>query len=229
VTAGRLPAEPDGMLIETSPPRQRTNGPQVWAMTSAITGLAANVLLVLFFLLAQPFGEVRSGFMWLGTANDWVIVVQFLTLVPVALTLRSRLPATRAVGLTTAAAVVAMVGTAVLQLLLVAGVLRFEVQVWLVVPLFLVIFGWVLTASSAGHRHGTLPRPLTRFGLLLGMCFPLGMLITAAGLPFGWGSTAQLAFGVPGLLVGGLSWLALPVWPLLLARLVFTAPNEKGI
>ncbi|HWJ52390.1 MAG TPA: hypothetical protein VNT24_03310 [Propionibacteriaceae bacterium] len=217
------------MLIETSPPRQRTNGPQLWAMTSGITGLAANLLLVLFFLLAQPFGEVRPGFMWLGTANDWLIVVQFLTLVPVALAVRGRLPVTRAVTLATAAAVAAMVGTALLQLLLIAGVLEFDVQVWLIVPLFLVIYGWVLTTSSTGHRHGTLPRPLTRFGLLLGMCFPLGMLIAAAGLPFGWGSVAQLAFGVPGLLVGGLSWLALPVWPLLLARLVFTTPNEKGM
>ena len=184
---------------------------------------------MLFFLLAQPFGDARPGFMWLGTANDVVIVVQFLTLVPVALALRGRLPATRAVRVSTAAAVAAMLGTAVLQLLLVAGVLAFEVQVWLVVPLFLVIFGWVLTASSTGHRHGTLPRPVTRFGLLLGMCFPLGMLITVAGLPFGWGSVAQLAFGVPGLLVGGVSWLALPVWPLLLARLVFNTPNEKGM
>ena len=229
MTAGRLPAEPGSMLIETRPPRQRTVGPQLWAMISGITGLAANLLLVLFFLLAQPFGVARPGFMWLGTANDWVIVIQFLTLVPVALALRSRLPATRAVALATAAAVAAMVGTAVLQVLLIAGVLGFDVQVWLVVPLFLVIYGWVLTASSAGHRHGTLPRPLTRFGLLLGMCFPLGLLIAAAGLPFGWGSVAQLAFGVPGLLVGGLSWLAFPVWPLLLARLVFTTRNEKGM
>ena len=217
------------MLIETSPPRQRTNGPQVWALTTGITGLTANLLLVLFFLLAQPFGEVHPGFMWLGTANDWVIVVQFLTLVPVALALRSRLPSTGAVRLTTAAAVVAMVGTAVLQLLLIAGVLAFEVQVWLVVPMFLVIFGWVLTTSSIAHRHGTLPRPLTRFGLLLGVCFPVGLLIAAAGLPFGWGSVAQLAFGVPGLVVGVLSWLAFPVWPLLLARLVFNTPIEKGM
>ena len=227
MTTGHLPAEPGGMLTETRPPRLRTTGPQIWAMTSGITGLAANLLLVLFYLLARPFGEVRQDFMWLCTANDWVIVVQFLTLIPVALALRRWLPVTRAVRLTTAAAVVAMVGTAVLQLLLVAGVLGFEVQVWLVVPLFLVIYGWVLTVSSTGHRHGTLPRPVTRFGLLLGVCFPLGLLMVAAGLPFGWGSVAQLAFGVPGIVLAAASWLALPVWPLLLARLVFSKPPPE--
>jgi hypothetical protein len=221
VTAGRLPAEPGSMLIETSPPRQRTVGPQLWAMISGITGLAANLLLVLFFLLAQPFGVARPGFMWLGTANDWVIVVQFLTFIPVALALRRWLPATRAVRLTTVLAAVAMVAIAVLQLLLVAGALDFGVQVGLVVPLFLVVYAWVLTVSSAGHRQGSLPRPVTRSGLLLGVCFPVGLLIVAAGLPFGWGSAAQLAFGVPGIVLGGVAWLALPVWPLLLARLVF--------
>ena len=209
------------MLTETPPTRHETTGPQVWAMTSGITGLVANLLLVLFFVFAQPFGEVRQGYMWLGTANDLVVVVQFLTFIPVARALRTWLPATRAVRLTTAAAVAAMVGTAVLQLLLVAGVLEFEVQVGLVVTLFLLVYGWVLVVSSAGHRHGTLPRPGTRFGLLLGVCFPVGMLIAAAGLPFGWGSVPQLAFGVPGIVLGAAAWLALPVWPLLLARLVF--------
>jgi hypothetical protein len=216
------------MLTETRPTRLRTTAPEVWAMTSGITGLVANVLLVLFFLLAQPFGEAGSGFMWLGTANDWVIVVQFLTLIPVAVTLRRWLPVTRGVGLATAAAVVAMVGTAVLQLLLITGVLEFEVQVGLIVPMFLVIYGWVLMASSTGHRRGSLPRPVTRFGLLLGVCFPVGLLIAAAGLPFGWGSVAQLAFGVPGVLLGAVSWLALPVWPLLLARLVFSEPMPES-
>jgi hypothetical protein len=179
---------------------------------------------VLFFLLAQPLGDVRQGLMWLGTANDWGVVVQFLTFIPVALALRGWLPATRAVRLSTAAAVVAMVGTAVLQLLLVAGFLGFEVQVWLVVPLFGVIYGWVLTVCSTGHRHGTLPRPVTRLGLLLGVCFPVGLLIIAAGLPFGWGSFAQLAFGVPGVVIGAAAWLALPAWPLALAQLVFSRP-----
>jgi hypothetical protein len=216
------------MLIETRPPRQRTTGLPAWAMTSGLTGLVANVLLVLFFLLARPFGEVRQGFMWLGTANDWLMVVQFLTFIPVALALRRWLPATRAVRLATVLAALAMVGTAELQLLLVAGVLDFGVQVGLVVPMFLLVYAWVLVVSSAGHRHGSLPRPVTRFGLLLGVCFPVGLLITAAGLPFGWGSVAQLAFGVPGIIIGAAAWLALPVWPLLLARLVFNGPTWEG-
>jgi hypothetical protein len=229
VTAGQLPAEYGRMLIETRPLLRRTPGPYAWALTAGITGLLANVLLVLFFLLAQPFGEARQRFMWLGTANDWVIVVQFLTLVPVALAVRRWQPANRAVRLTTTAAVTAMVGIAVLQLLLIADVLDFEIQVGLIVALFLVIYAWVLVVSSTGHRHGILPRPVTRFGLLLGVSFPVGLLIAAAGLPFGWGTAAQLALAVPGIVLGSASWLSLPVWPLLLARYVLNRPNEKGM
>ncbi len=216
------------MLIQPRPTRQRSSGPQAWGTASGVIGLIANVLLVLFFLLAQPFGDLRSGFMWLGTANDWLIVVQFAAFIPVALALPRWLPATRAVRLTTTADVAAMAGVTVLQLLLIAGLLPFEVQVWLVMPLFLVIYGWIVAVSSAGHRHGTLARSVTRFGLLLGVSFPVGLLITAAGLPFGWGSIPQLAFGVPGILLGSLGWLALPLWPLLLARRVFRQPEPDA-
>lgn len=221
------------MLTATYLPRQRIAGPVPWALTSGITGLLANVLLVLFFLLAKPFGvsgpaadEVGQDFMWLGTANDWVIVVQFLTFIPVALALRAWLPLTRSVRLSTAAAVGAMVATAILQLLLVAGVLEFDVQVLLVVPTFLVVYTWILTASSTGHRHGTLPRSVTRFGLLLGASYPVGLVIAATGLLFPWGSAAQLAFVVPGIAIGAFGWLGLPVWPLVLARRVFSKPSS---
>ena len=218
------------MLTETYPARQRTAGPVRWALASGITGLVANVLLVLFFLLAQPFGVngplagAGHNFMWLGSANDVVIVVQFLTFIPVALALRRWLPPTRSMRIATAAAVGAMMAVAILQLLLVAGVLEFDVQVLFVVATFLVVYAWVIAVSSTGHRHGTLPRSVTRFGLLLGTSYPVGLVIATAGLLFPSGSATQLAFVVPGVAIGAIGWLGLPVWPLVLARLVFRKP-----
>ena len=218
------------MLTETYPPRQRTARPVLWALTSGITGLVANVLLVLFFLLAQPFGvngplaEAGKDFMWLGSANDVVIIVQFLTFIPVALALRRWLPPTRSVRLVTAAAVVAMAAVAILQLLLVIGVLEFDVQVVLVAATFLVVYAWVIAVSSTAHRHGTLSRSVTRFGLLLGTSYPVGLIIAAAGLLFPSGSATQLAFVVPGVVIAAIGWWGLPVWPLVLARLVFSKP-----
>jgi hypothetical protein len=223
------------MLTETYPPRQRTAGPVLWALTSGVTGLVANVLLVLFFLLAQPFGvngpqaEAGRDFMWLGSANDMVIVVQFLTFIPVALALRRWLPPTRSMRIATAAAVGAMVVVAILQLLLVAGVLEFDVQVVPVAATFLVVYAWVIAVSSTGHRHGTLPRSVTRFGLLLGASYPVGLVIAAAGLLLPSGSPAQLAFVIPGVAVAASGWLGLPVWPLVLARMVFNRPPSHSV
>ena len=77
-----------------------------------------------------------------------------------------------------------MVVVAILQLLLVAGLLEFDVQVMLVVAMFLVVYACVIAVSSTGHRHGNLPRPVTRFGLLLGVSLPVGLVIAAAGLLF---------------------------------------------
>jgi hypothetical protein len=62
----------------------------------------------------------------------------------------------------------------------------------------------------------------------------VGALIAAAGLLFPSGSAVQLVFVVPGVIIGGFGWLALPVWPLVLARRVFNMPpshisNEEGI
>jgi hypothetical protein len=228
------------MLIQTYPALQRTASPVLWALASGITGLLANVLLILSFLLGQPFGvsgplaEAGQDFMWLGTANDVVIIVQFLTFIPVALALRIWLPPTRSMRIATAAAVGAMVAVAILQLLLVTEVLKFDVQVVLVVATFLVVYAWVIAVSSTGHRHGTLPRSVTRFGLLLGMSFPVGLIIAAAGLLFPAGSPAQFAFVIPGLVIAAIAWLGLPVWPLVLARLVFgklpsPKSNEEGM
>jgi hypothetical protein len=240
VTVGLLPAERGGMLTETYPARQRTAGPVLWAMISGVAGVVANALLVLFFLLAQPFGvngplaEAGQDFMWLGSANDVVIIVQFLTFIPVALALRAWLPPLRSVRLATAAAVGAMAAVALLRLLLVTGVLAFDIQVLLVVAMFLVVYAWVITVSSTGHRHGTLPRSVTRFGLLLGVSFSVGLIIAAAGLLFPEGSPAQLAFVIPGVAIAAVGQLSLPVWPIVLARLVFSRTsshmsNEEGM
>ena len=118
-----------------------------------------------------------------------------------------------------------MIAVAVLQLLLVAGVLEFDVQVVLVVAAFLLVYAWVFAVSSAGHRHGTLPRSVTRFGLLLGVCFPVGLLITAAGLLFPSGSAARSPSSYLAWLAA-IGWLGLPVWPLVLARMYLSSPQR---
>ena len=53
-------------LTDTHPPLHRT-GRAAWALASGITGIAADVLLVLD-QLTENLGEVRQSFMWLPAA-----------------------------------------------------------------------------------------------------------------------------------------------------------------
>src|SRR4051794_41949355 len=106
---------------------------RVAALISGATGIAANVLLALFFALAEPFADSPNGAAWLGPANDWLMVPQFLALVPVATAIGRRLPATRWVRVLTLAGVAAMAGIVLAPLALVLGALSFDVQIGFVV------------------------------------------------------------------------------------------------
>ena len=77
-------------------------------------------------------------------------------------------PLHRSGQLATAAAIGAMLAIAIPRLLLVTGALEFDIQVVLVMATFLLVSTWVLAVSSTERRRGTLPRPVTAFGLLRG-------------------------------------------------------------
>jgi hypothetical protein len=146
------------MLIVTRPWPQRIASPTLWALGCGISGFVADVLLVLD-QLTENVGDVRQYFTWLPAAIACVMVVQFLTLIPVALALRGWLPPTRSVRLATAMGIGAMLAVPTLQVLGLIGVLEFDVWVVLVMATFLLVSTWVLTVSFTGHRHGTLSRP----------------------------------------------------------------------
>ena len=205
-------------MTTTAPFRRTAPGVRRAALVSGATGIAANVLLALFFALADPFSGSPNAASWLGPADDWLMVPQFAALIPVALALGRRLPDTGWVRALTVAGAVAMAVIVLAQLALVLGLLAFEVQVGVVVGAIVLLYLWLLGASLAGHRTGLLPRPVTRAGLLLGTSLPAGAALVAAGLLVP--DPARWALWAPGLVLGGAGWLALPVFPLLVARFV---------
>jgi hypothetical protein len=213
------------MSTTTAPPPIRTAADRrarSAALVSGATGLAANAFLVLFYVLAEPFSDAPNGAAWLGPANDWLMVPQFLALIPVATAIGRRLPATRWARALTVAGVAAMAAIVLAQLALVLGLLTFDPQLWIVVSSMLGLYLWLLGASLVGHRTARLPRVLTRAGVLLGTSVFAGAALVGAGalVP----EPARWALIVPGLVLGGAGWLALPVFPLLVSR--FVLPEE---
>jgi peptidoglycan/LPS O-acetylase OafA/YrhL len=175
------------------------------AIASGAAGMLADLLLV-----TRPFG----GFPWLTPAYGVVVAIQFVTFMPVAVSVGRRLPALRSVRLATAAALVAMAAVALLHLIPVAGARPVPGQT----AGLLVVFGWIFTISGTGHRTGRLPRTATRLGLLIGASFLLAVVVLGPGLLLAPGSWTRVAFVGTGHVIEALGRLALPLWPLALAR-----------
>ncbi|MET9242590.1 hypothetical protein [Nonomuraea sp. NPDC003709] len=183
------------------------------AVAGGVTGLVADAFLVLFYVVARPWAD-DPGDSWLGPANDVLVLLQYLALVPVVRGL-GRLMAgdARARGWTRIGLVAAVL-VVVLQALLLTGLMPFEYQV---VPVSLsAVAGmcWAGAISAAGARTGTLPAAVTRLGraIVIGLpvavgAFGVGFLVTV----FFDVSWAWAAGGIPGAVV----WTMFPAWTLL--------------
>jgi hypothetical protein len=218
----------------TSAPRQpATLGPVSarFALASGFLGVVANGLFVAFWLITYPYWfDLTWG--WLGPASDTVGIAMLLSLIPVVVGVRRLLPPGRTLAALTAAAAVALGSMAVLQLAGTQGLLQWDLLVRIVVALLVPVYGWLIVVNSVAHRTDALPRSLTRLGLVLGVLWPAGLLLMLAGLLLGGSDPDYLEFGLPGgllmapgMLLGALGWLALPVWPLLLGRTALRRPG----
>lgn len=195
------------------------------ALVSGVVGLLAGLFLLGFFTLDAH--GVRLAGLSLGSVNDVLGAVQFAALVPVAWALARRLPATRTVRVATVVAVVAMVAFVVLSVLLLTGVVSFAAQIGPQIVAILAVYGWLLLVNLVAHRTRTLPRAVTRLGVLLGVGLLTGMVLVGAGfvLPGMVGSlTTWLGYGL-----GGVAWLSLPIYVLLLAARVFPRSSPAAV
>lgn len=206
-----------------TPARRPPDGARAATLVSGVLGLVGNAFLVGFFALTHPYYSDRT-WGWLGVANDVIIVGQFAALVPVIYAVDRMLPPSRLTSACAALAMITTAGIAAASAALVVGLVTYDVQVWFVIGFTVPLYGWLLVANSVGHRTQTLPRALTRFGLVLGVCWPAAAVLVLAGMVIGGVDFAYQVYGlpgaalvVPGIMLGLLSWLALPWWPLVLA------------
>lgn len=214
-------------------PRSATLGsvPARFALAAGVLGLIANSLFVAFWLITYPYWfDLTWG--WLGPASDTVGIGMLLTLIPVVIGVRRLLPPSRTLTALTSAVAVALASMAVLQLAGTQGLLEWGVLMRIVVALLVPVYGWLILVNSVAHRTDALPRSVTRLGLVLGVLWPAGLLLMLAGLLLGGSDPDYLEFGLPGgllmapgMLLGALGWLALPVWPLLLGRTALRRPR----
>jgi len=135
------------------------------AFTSGLVSIFGIVFLVAFF--TTFIGS-------LGTMNDIFVIVQYVLMLPLAvylhLTLGHRRPTFARNALVIGLA--SMISVAVLQFLLVSGIMPFEVQIGLVSAAFLVALVWFIMIRKLGESTDVVPRSL--------------VLTVLAGLYFGY-------------------------------------------
>jgi hypothetical protein len=172
-----------------------------WALISGATGLIAELMLLAFSAAAQPWTGVPRE-TWMAAAHDYLVIVQFAALIPVALTIAAH-------------AFWSFVGVAVcgavtmLQILFVTGTLTFENQVGFVAAASIASMLW------AGSVSRDLAPPVRRLGLTLLIGVPLALVAFIAGTAVtivGGISWAWVAGGAVAVLV----WLVFPLWALVL-------------
>jgi hypothetical protein len=178
------------------------------ALVSGVTGLIADLFLVLFYLFYFGFGTGA----FLGTVNDVLIVVQYVALVPVVLALGRPASGTDSPSRSTKArrwtllGLVAAVAVIVLQVALLAG-LPFEIQV---VPVSLSSIAAMCWAGGIS-RTGGLPAAVARLGRLLLVALPIAIAAFAVGFAVTLVSGVSWAW-IAGALPGIVLWFLFPVW-----------------
>lgn len=190
---------------------------RAFAWVSGVVGLLAGVFLLGSF--AWDSSGARVAGLSLGQLNDIVGTVQFAALTPVAWALGHRLPSSRGVSVATVVAVVASCAFVVLSVLLVTGVLTFAQQIGPVLIAIVAFYGSLLAVNLVAHRTRTLPRVVTRTGVLSAVALLTALVLVGAGyvLPGAVGQVvAWLGYGL-----GVVGWLGLPLYVLLLALRVF--------
>ncbi|HSR46701.1 MAG TPA: hypothetical protein VLL77_01820 [Anaerolineales bacterium] len=172
----------------------------------AVASILSTVTLMIMFAGVGIFGPI----------NDLISVFQFLFLIPVALATHQALrPAgSTAVLIVTIVGVLAMLVFAVLQSLLVVGVVRFEQTLGAVLAMGALIGLWLAITQGAQLSGGQVPTWLGWVGILGGLSF----VLTAIGWFFLGGMQHPLV--AVGFLIGA---ILLPAWGIGTGRLLSVA------
>jgi hypothetical protein len=201
--------------------------PARWALLSGVIGVIANVLLLAFYALSQPWHAGERPYGWVGTVNDVFVAAQYAALIPVAFGLRAALQRHR-LGWVAWLGMGAMMLIVLLQALLVAGVMKFRVEGIAVSLCIVVAFGWMLAVVRISNREGAITGRLATLGTGLGVAVILGLALVGLALLLPKRSVPQyILFGIGGAF-GLFAWFGFPFW-LLWGRSRFSQMGNRRI
>jgi hypothetical protein len=177
------------------------------AYVGGIVGIVGIVTLGLMFAIEVP----RGGPYVFGTTNDVAGAVFSALFIPLAVRLR-RSASGRSFDRLTNVAIAASIAGIVLPLMLVAGMIPFERQVFMVVAVFEVQSLWLLATGRQLRRVAGIPAGMARLTVGVGASIIAGTAIAGAGFLLPSGSVPQIAVIGTGAILGAAGWIGWPLW-----------------
>lgn len=196
---------------------------RIWAFVTGYVAAASALALALFFLLADPFGAQLRTWFWLGPANDALSIVLAPALIVASVLVWRMLTPGVIVGALTIIVSAGYVAMSVVTALMLAGRATLDTQYLAAVPTILAQFGWFIAVGFVGVRRASLTRLLSRGAFVLGIAGLAAIAVFAVGFAMPTGSAAQSILYLVGGIPGGVAFVLVPVWWILLG--VRAAPN----
>ena len=196
-----------------------------WALVAGVTGCTANGLLLALYTVALPGNHAYD---WTGPANDVIGAVSGLAMIPLTRGIRDLLGGPGRLPLLTSAVAVGAVATAICSGLLVTGRIEFPVQGAVGSAFAVTLLLWTGAAGRWGTVTGALSRRIARAARFIARLGLAGLPLAVVGAVLPRGSTAQYAVAGTGVGLVLASYLALPVWQILLSRAMSRRPAPVG-
>ncbi|GAA1061702.1 hypothetical protein [Agromyces bracchium] len=185
---------------------------RIWAGLQGFVSLAALIALALFFLLATPFSTPQSRWSWLGPVNDWLAVIGAVPWIVAMVLLARYVAAGPWMWALTVAACVGAAAIAIVTLFMLAGVAGLQLQAIVSLGATVVAFAWAAFAGSLAQDAGLVPGWIATLAVAMVVALVVGGILGVVGYATGAGSSVQATLYVVAGVVGGLAWLAFPVW-----------------
>lgn len=185
---------------------------RIWAGVTGFMSAASLIALVLFFVLARPFGDEQRQWFWLGPVNDWLTVLSAdpWIVATILFALRARLDG--GWWILTGATIAGIAALAIATLAMLAGWTTLTVQAVVAVPSTVLAFVWAAVATSAASRRAVVPDGVATIALVLLIALVVGALAIGVSFLVPEGPV-RIALWVIGGVPGGLAWLGYPaVW-----------------
>jgi hypothetical protein len=190
---------------------------RIWAGLQGFLSAAGLIALVLFFVLATPYGIEQRRWAWLGPVNDWFYVIGAAPWIIASVLLVLRARGGALLWTLTVILCVLIVSTAVVTALMLAGRVGLGTQFLVATPMILLGFIWLWPAATSAVGAGALPGWMLPVSIAVLLAFVCGGAVIGGALLLPAASDLRPVLYIAGGIPVAIAMVAFPTWWILVA------------